>query len=64
MSLGWYLYRQMGVNAKEIEQPYYERIGIHYTFPALRGLTVGFNIKAHRTKADLTEFVVSYPIEL
>ena len=64
MSLGWYLYRQMGVNAKEIEQPYYERIGIHYTFPALRGLTVGFNIKAHRTKADLTEFVVSYPLGL
>ena len=64
MSVGYYLYRHMGVNAKEIEKPYYERIGIHYTFPALRGLTIGFNIKAHLTKADLTEFIVSYPIEL
>ena len=64
MSLGYYLYRHMGVNAKEIEKPYYERIGVHYTFPALRGLTIGFNIKAHLTKADLTEFIVSYPIEL
>ena len=64
MSLGYYLYRHMGVNAKEVEKPYYESIGIHYTFPALRGLTIGCNIRAHMTKADLTEFVVSYPIEL
>lgn len=64
MSLGVYLYRQMGQNAKEVEQPYYERIGIHYTFPSLGGLTLGANVKAHRTKADLTEFVVSYPINL
>lgn len=64
MSLGYYLYRQMGRNAKEIEQPYYERIGIHYTIPSLRNLTVGFNIKAHLTKADLTELVVSYPVDL
>ena len=64
MSVGYYLYRYMGVNAKEIEKPYYERIGIHYSFPTLRGLTIGFNIKAHLTKADLTEFIVSYPIEL
>jgi len=64
MSLGYYLYRQMGRNAKEIEQPYYERIGIHYTIPSLRNLTIGFNIKAHLTKADLTELVVSYPVDL
>ena len=64
MSIGYYLYRQMGSNAKEIEQPYYERIGVHYTIPSLRNLTVGFNVKAHRLKADLTELVVSYPVDL
>lgn len=64
MSLGYYLYRHMGQNAKEIEKPYYERIGLSYTFPSLRGLTLGFNIKAHRTKADLTELTVSYPVAL
>ncbi|MBR1469954.1 MAG: acyloxyacyl hydrolase [Prevotella sp.] len=64
ISLGCYLYRHMGSNAKEVETPYYERIGLHYTIPSLRNLTVGFNIKAHRTKADLTELVVSYPVEL
>lgn len=64
MSLGWYLYRHMGHNAQTNETPYYERIGIHYTFPKLQGLTVGLNVKAHRTKADLTEFIVSYPIRV
>ena len=61
MSLGFYLYRKMGVNAKEIEQPYYERIGLHYEIPHLGGLTVGANVQAHRTKADLTEIVITYP---
>ena len=28
MALGVYLYRHMGASAKEIEKPYYERIGI------------------------------------
>ncbi|MGN0069183.1 MAG: acyloxyacyl hydrolase [Prevotella sp.] len=62
MSLGYYLHREMGANAKEIEKPYYERIGLHYTFSRLGGLTVGCNVKAHLTKADFTEFVVSVPI--
>ncbi len=62
MSLGVYLYRSMGANAKEVEQPYYERIGIHYDIPRTRW-AVGVNVKAHRTKADLTEVVVSYQIE-
>lgn len=64
MSVGYYLFREMGHNAKENEKRYYERIGIHYTFPSLGGLTIGGNVKAHLTKADLTEFVVSYPIKL
>ena len=32
---GVYLYRHMGASAKEIEKPYYERIGIFYTIPRL-----------------------------
>ena len=64
MSLGYYLYREMGTGAKALEKPYYEHIGLHYTLRALRNLTVGINIKAHLTKADLTELVVSYPVKL
>lgn len=64
MAVGGYLYRHMGVHAKEIEEPYYERIGIHYTFPSWGGLTIGCDVKAHKTKADLTELVLSYPIHL
>lgn len=64
MAFGWYLYRHMGANAKEVEQPYYERIGIHYTFPEAGGLTIGADVKAHRTKADLTEITIAYPIRL
>jgi len=62
MAVGVYLYRHMGQNAKEIEKPYYERIGVNYAFPKLGNLSIGFNVKAHLTKADLTEIVVSYPI--
>ncbi|MCR5131695.1 MAG: acyloxyacyl hydrolase [Prevotella sp.] len=62
MSVGYYLYRHMGSHAKIIEKPYYERIGVYYSFPRLGGLTIGGCVKAHFTKADLTEFVVSYPI--
>lgn len=64
MSIGVYLYRHMGYQALEIETPYYERIGLHYTIPALRGLELGINVKAHKTKADLTEFVVAFPLAL
>lgn len=64
VSLGFYLYRKMGENAKAVEKPFYERIGLHYTFPKLQNLKVGINIKAHLTKADLTELVVTYPINI
>ena len=64
VSLGVYLYRRMGANAKINETPYYERIGLHYALPWFNGLTVGVNVKAHKTKADLTEVVVGVPIRL
>ena len=61
VSLGFYLYRKMGTWAKELEAPYYERVGINYAFPKLGGLKIGLNVKAHKTKADLTELLISYP---
>lgn len=64
MALGVYLYREMGDNARKIEAPYYEQIGIHYAFKHLLGLKMGLNVKAHRTKADYTEFVLGLPVRL
>ena len=64
MALGVYLYRHMGASAKEIEKPYYECIGIFYTIPRLHHLRVGCSVKAHLTKADLTEIVISLPFRL
>jgi hypothetical protein len=64
MTLGYYLYREMGYSAKDIEKPYYERIGLFYTFPSLSDLTLGVSLNAHLTKADFTELVISYPIKL
>ena len=61
VSLGFYLYRKMGKWAKELETPYYERVGLNYSFPRLGGLKIGINVKAHKTKADLTELLISYP---
>ena len=64
MTLGYYLYREMGYSAKDIEKPYYERIGLFYTFPSLHRLTLGVSLNAHLTKADFTELVISYPIRI
>lgn len=64
IGLGYYLFRHMGHSAKEIEKPYYERVGLHYSFPSLNNLAVGFNVNAHLTKADFTEIQISYPIKL
>ena len=63
LSVGYYLFREMGQNAGLIEKPYYERIGLHYTLPAL-GITVGTDFKAHLTKADLVEISVAKTIKL
>lgn len=64
MSIGCYLYRHMGYGAKHIETPYYEHIGLRYAFPAVGGMQVGVDVKAHRTKADLTEVVLVVPVSL
>lgn len=64
MALGAYLYRHMGNNAKQVEKPYYETIGLHYTFPKLQNLTIGADIKAHLTKADYLQIALSMPIYL
>ena len=64
MSVGYYLYREMGFHARIIEKPYYERIGLRYAFPRLGGLAVGASVKAHLTKADFTELSLSMPIRL
>lgn len=63
MSLGWYLYRHMGDNARQVETPYYERIGLHYAIQKLGGLSVGIDVKAHYTKADYTEVIIGWPIK-
>jgi len=64
MAIGTYLYRHMGDNAKYNESAIYERIGVFYSFPSIGNLAVGLSVKAHITKADFTEFVLSYPITL
>lgn len=63
-ALGYYLYRHMGTRATNVEKPYYERIGLHYSIPQLRNLSIGFCVKAHLLKADLTEVQLSFPVRL
>ncbi|RRD02279.1 acyloxyacyl hydrolase [Prevotella sp. OH937_COT-195] len=64
MSIGWYLYRHAGYKPKQLEQPYYERIGLYYTFGNFGNVRLGFNVKAHRTRADYTEMCVSVPFRI
>lgn len=64
VSLGAYLYRNMGNNANIIERPYYETVGLHYSFPHMKGLTIGAEVKAHATKADLTQVILQVPISI
>ena len=61
MSLGYYVYRNMGEWAKELEKPYYERIGLFYNIPGTK-IKIGGQVKAHLIKADLTEFTISIPL--
>lgn len=64
IGIGYYLHREMGRFAKDVEKPYYERVGVSYCFDKLGGMRLGFNIKAHFTKADYTELLLTMPIRL
>lgn len=64
VGFGIYVYRHMGSLARAVEQPYYERVGLTYRLPHMGGLSVGFNINAHKTKADFTELSLAFPIRL
>lgn len=63
MSLGFYVYRNMGEMAKELEKPYYETIGLSYRIPGIEW-KIGGRVKAHLAKADLTEFTISIPLTI
>ena len=65
VTLGYYLYRHMGYSANHgLEYPYHEQVGVFYSFPKLKGLTLGFSVNAHATKADFTELQLSIPVRL
>ena len=61
---GVYLYKELGDFAHRHELPVFNRIGVHYTMPALHNLTAGIEVKAHLSKADFAELVISQPIIL
>ena len=65
LTLGYYLYRHMGYSANHgLEYPYHEQVGVFYSFPKLKRLTLGFSVNAHATKADFTELQISMPVRL
>ena len=63
IGIGWYLHRKMGYTADVDEKPYYETIGIRYSFPFTDDrLYIGYNVKAHFAKADCTQFILGWRI--
>ena len=65
LTLGYYLYRHMGYSANHgLEYPYHEQVGVFYSFPKLKGLTLGYSVNAHATKADFTELQLAMPVRL
>lgn len=65
VSLGYYLYRHMGYKSHNgLEKPYHEQIGLFYSFPKLKNLTLGFSVNAHSTKADFTALQITMPVRL
>ena len=57
------IYRHMGDNARQVETPCYECIGLHCAIQKLGGLSVGIDVKAHYPKADYTEVIIDWPIK-
>lgn len=65
MSVGYYLYHETGYFSDLLEsKPYYERIGLFYSFPSLGGLSLGLSLNAYLTKADFSELVINFPFTL
>lgn len=61
MGIGWYIHRHMGYTAEVDEKKYYETIGLRYSFPFTKDrLYVGYNVKAHFTKADCFQLVLGW----
>lgn len=60
MSLGYYLYRKMGYIAEQDEKPYYETVGVRYYPKFLPNTFIGYNVKAHLTKADCMELRIGW----
>ena len=54
-SLGYYLHRHTGSLSHEFEKPYYETLGLRYTFPFFEKMYVGYHVKAHLLRADCME---------
>ena len=61
---GVYLYKEWGDFSRRKDLFFFNRIGVHYTIPKLHNLTAGIEVKAHLSKADFAEFVVSMPLRL
>lgn len=61
MGLGVYIHRKMGYTADVDEKPYYETIGLRYNIPRTGDrLFLGYNVKAHFTKADCMQVSVGW----
>ena len=63
LGAGVYLYHKMGDFAKRHDLFFFNRTGLHYSFPSLHNLTLGIEVTAHLAKAEFTELVISYPIK-
>lgn len=59
-ALGIYLYRDPQLRVAELETSYYEKVGLRYALGRKQSLRIGFDIRAHRTKADCTLAVVEW----
>ena len=64
VALGWYLSRPFNDYSYTTEEyPFYERVGLRYNLPLLNdGISIGYNIYAHLTKAYGTELVIDFKL--
>ena len=64
MAIGYYLSRPFNKYSNTTEEyPFYERIGLRYNLPIMNnGISIGYNIYAHLTKAYGTELVIDFKL--